>query len=57
MKDTQNRLVAGLGFRALSALRRPLSTRGGPFRLLLPLPCPLASTSPGEGLPGGLLEG
>ena len=33
------------------------STRGGPFRLLLPLPCPPASTSPGEGLPGGLLEG
>ena len=34
-----------------------LSTRGGPFRLLLPLPCPPASISPGEGLPGGLLEG
>ena len=33
------------------------STRGGPFRLLLPLPCRSASTSPGEGLPGGLLEG
>ena len=33
------------------------STRNGPFRLLLPLPCPPASTSPGEGLPGGLLEG
>ena len=34
-----------------------LSTRGGPYRLLLPLPCPPASISPGEGLPGGLLEG
>ena len=34
-----------------------LSARGGPFRLLLSLPCPPASTSPGEGLPGGLLEG
>ena len=34
-----------------------LSTRGGPFSLFLPLPCPPASTSPGEGLPGGLLEG
>ena len=33
------------------------STRGEPFRLLLPLPSPLASTSPAEGLPGGLLEG
>ena len=32
------------------------STRAGPFRLLLPLPCPPASTSPGEGLPGGLKE-
>ena len=35
----------------------PFSTRGDPFRLLFPLPCPPASTSPGEGLPGGLLEG
>ena len=34
----------------------PFSTRGDPFRLLFPLPCPPASTSPGEGLPGGLLE-
>ena len=34
-----------------------LSTRGGPFRLLLPLQCPPATTSPGEGLPGTLLEG
>ena len=33
------------------------STRRGPFRLLLPLPCPPDSTSPREGLPGGLLEG
>ena len=31
-------------------------SRGGPFRLLLPLPCPPASTLPGEGLPGGLLK-
>ena len=30
--------------------------RGQPFRLLLPLPYPLASTSRGEGLPSGLLE-
>ena len=34
-----------------------LSKRGGPFRLLFPLTCPPASTSPGEGLPDGLLEG
>lgn len=34
-----------------------LSTRSGHLRLLLPPPCPPASTSPGEGLPGGLLEG
>ena len=33
------------------------SSRGGPFRLLLPSPCPPASTSTGEDLPGGLLEG
>ena len=45
MKD-----VEGGEKRALSALR-------GPFRLFLPLPCPPASTPPGEGLPGGLLEG
>ena len=32
------------------------STQGQPFRLLLPPPCPPASTAPGEGLPGGLLE-
>jgi len=31
-----------------------LATRDGPFRLVLPLPCPPASTSPGEGLPRGL---
>ena len=49
-----NRLVAGFGFRVLSAL---LLTRGRPFRLLLPLPYPPASTSPEEVLPGGLLEG
>ena len=30
------------------------SARGGPFRLVLPLPCPSASISPGEGLPGSL---
>ena len=34
-----------------------LSTRGGPFRLLLPLTCRPVSSSPGESLPGGLLEG
>ena len=34
-----------------------LSTRGGPFRFLLLLPCRPVSSSPGEGLPGGLLEG
>lgn len=34
-----------------------LPTRGGTFRLLLAPPCPPASTAPGEGLPGGLLEG
>ena len=34
-----------------------LSTRGGPLRLLLPPPCPPASTAPGEGLHGGPLEG
>ena len=34
-----------------------LSTRRLIFLLLLPLPCPSASTSPGKGLPGGLLEG
>ena len=33
------------------------STRGGRFRLLPPLPYPPFSTSPGEGLPGGLLGG
>ena len=33
------------------------STRSGPFRLLLPPPSPSASTAPGEGLHGGLLEG
>ena len=32
------------------------STRGGPFRLLLPPPCSPASTAPGDGLHGGLLE-
>ena len=44
----------------LSALRASeafLSTRGGPFRLFLPPPCPPALTAPGEGLHGGLLEG
>ena len=34
-----------------------LSTRGGLFRLLLPPPCPPASTAREEGLHGGLLEG
>ena len=34
-----------------------LSTRGEPFRWLLPLPCPPASPSLGEGLLGGLREG
>ena len=33
------------------------STRDGPFHLLLPRPGPPASISPGQGLPGGLLEG
>ena len=33
-----------------------LSTQCEPFRLLLLLPCPPASTSPGEGLPRGPLE-
>ena len=33
------------------------STGGEPVRLLLPLPCPPVSTSPGEGLPGSLFEG
>ena len=32
------------------------STRRGPFRLLRLPPCPPASTAPGEGLHGGLLE-
>lgn len=31
------------------------STRGRPLHLLLQLPCPPASTSPGKGLPGDLL--
>ena len=33
------------------------SIRGGPFHLLLPPPCPPASTALGEGLHGGLFEG
>ena len=33
------------------------STRGGPFHLLFPPPCPPASTAPEEGLNGGLLLG
>ena len=33
------------------------STQGGPFRLLLPLPCPPSPISPEEGLPGGLIAG
>ena len=33
------------------------SARGRPFRLLLPPPCPPASTACEEGLHGGLLEG
>ena len=40
----------------ISALRGPLLDASGPFCLFIPLPCPSAST-PGEGLPGGLLEG
>ena len=50
-------VVAGLEIPALSALRGFLSTRGGPVRLFLPPPYLPASTSPGEGLHGGLLEG
>ena len=56
--EKKNRVDEGAGgsersprFVALS------STRGGPFRLLLPPPCPPASTAPGEGLHGGMLEG
>ena len=45
------------GKRALSYLRGPFLTRGEPFRLLLPPPRPPASTAPGEGLHGGLLDG
>ena len=39
------------GFAAFS------STRGGPQRLFLPPPCPPVSTTSGEGLHGGLLDG
>ena len=56
MWQIQRRVIIGVEIRALSALRGLFSTRDGPCRLLLPLPCPPAWTSPVEGLPGGLLE-
>ena len=48
------RVVEALGFRDGKPF---LDARWTPFRLLLPPPCPPATTSPGEGLPGGLLKG
>ena len=50
-------VIDGEEIRALSARLGPFSTRGGPFRLLLPPTCPPASTAPGGGLHGDLLEG
>ena len=47
-------VIDGEEIRALSARLGPFSTRGGPFRLLLPPTCPPASTTLGGGLPGNL---
>lgn len=49
--------VAALKFRVLPAGLRPYYRRDVDFLgILVQLPCPLAPTSPGEGLPDGLLE-
>lgn len=57
MNDTLIYMIAGLEVRVLSALQAIISTLCGHFRLLLPPPCPSATTAPEEGLPGGLLQG
>lgn len=51
----QMRVIAALEFRVFSEL--PVSTQGGHFRFLLPIPCPPALTLRGERLPDGLLGG
>ena len=57
MCQIQNRVVEGAENERCQRFAALSSTRDGPFHLLLPPPCPPASSAPGEGLHGGLFEG